>query len=138
MFLSAISPAAVTVIALAALGSVQAMFLAPFDSNYTTDKNITAQQVEIIAPLTASCTTPASIYPENECTNSSRVAKGINESNKIWGIKSLGTMSAIVSLLTHESDSYRANINHNPAPGFPGQGSMSNTSLPRAKEVRLI
>lgn len=120
----AMFPTAVAVVALGALGIAQATLLIPFDSSYIPHKNITIQQVEMMTPLTTSCTTPESIYPKNECTNSSRVAKGINESNKIWGIRSLGTRSAVVSLMAYESDSYRANINHNPAPGFPGQGSM--------------
>lgn len=124
MFYLAISPKVALATALVVLANFQITWATvPFNSSLQRlNPKITKEQVEIIAKISASCTSPPSIYPAEECSNSTVVAAGLTQAYKAYNINHLGPQIAIAAVMSHESGGFRANINHFPTPR-PGQGS---------------
>lgn len=84
---------------------------------------VSEQQILAAAPLSKSCS-PA-MFNETECSTAATAATFLSAAFQNYGHKSIGQMAALIGLMTVESVDFQANINHNPAPGRPGQGSKS-------------
>lgn len=83
--------------------------------------SLTEAKLECIAPSSNTCA--GASFPD-ECATASQALPNILDSFQTYKITSWGEQAAIVSLMAFESDDFKYNKNHFPAPGRPGQGSM--------------
>lgn len=83
------------------------------------DVQLTAQQIEAIAPTSNTCDGAPS---EGECATSEQAAQNIAKSFETYQVTSPAEQAAVIGLMAFESVEFKYNRNH--FPGVPGQGSM--------------
>lgn len=84
------------------------------------DTAITAEQIQQIAPKSVSCDNPPA---KGECATADTAARNIAASFDKYKVSSRAEQAAVISLMAMESDEFRYNRNHFPAPGVKGKGS---------------
>ncbi|KAN0080493.1 hypothetical protein V8E54_003697 [Elaphomyces granulatus] len=87
--------------------------------------SLTEAKLECIAPSSNTCA--GASFPD-ECATASQALPNILDSFQTYKITSWGEQAAIVSLMAFESDDFKYNKNHFPAPGRPGQGARNMQS----------
>ncbi|KAK1149901.1 hypothetical protein N8T08_003457 [Aspergillus melleus] len=83
------------------------------------DVQLTAQQIEAIAPTSNTCDGAPS---PDECATSEQAALNIAKSFETYEVTSPAEQAAVIGLMAFESGDFKYNRNH--SPGIPGQGSM--------------
>lgn len=89
---------------------------APTQSN----TQVTAQQIQQIAPKSANCNNPPA---KGECATAEQAVPNISKSFEKYGVTSRAEQAAVIALMAFESEEFRYSRNH--SPGVEGQGSMS-------------
>jgi hypothetical protein len=84
--------------------------------------NISAQQIEAIAPSSKSC---ANVQVPDECATAQQAAPNIAKAFQTYKITSPAEQAAVIGLIAFESVEFR--YNKNKSPGVPGQGSTFST-----------
>ncbi|KAG9240646.1 hypothetical protein BJ878DRAFT_429828 [Calycina marina] len=78
------------------------------------------------APASSSCS--GGDFPE-ECRTAQQAMPFLTKAFADYKIYSVPEIAAVLSLIAFESDDFKFNINHYPAPGRPGQGTR-NMQMP--------
>ncbi|KAF2187831.1 hypothetical protein K469DRAFT_704791 [Zopfia rhizophila CBS 207.26] len=86
---------------------------------------LTAATIQAISPKTSTC--DGAPFPD-ECRDASQAEDPINKSFQKYQINSAGEQAALLALMLYESDNFKYNKNHFPAPGNPGQGTKNMQS----------
>ncbi|EAU32363.1 conserved hypothetical protein [Aspergillus terreus NIH2624] len=85
--------------------------------------NISAQQIEAIAPSSKSC---ANVQVPDECATAQQAAPNIAKAFQTYKITSPAEQAAVIGLIAFESVEFR--YNKNKSPGVPGQGTRNMQS----------
>ncbi|KAI0996017.1 hypothetical protein K3495_g12164 [Podosphaera aphanis] len=95
----------------------------PRHFNLPREDAISVSQLLKIAPSSESCPSPP-----GECATSSQAVPFLNNAMSKYGITTPGEKASILALIAFESDNFKYNTNHFPAPGHPGQGTRNMQS----------
>ncbi|KAH8431281.1 uncharacterized protein LDX57_008943 [Aspergillus melleus] len=87
------------------------------------DVQLTAQQIEAIAPTSNTC--DGAPNPD-ECATSEQAALNIAKSFETYEVTSPAEQAAVIGLMAFESGDFKYNRNH--YPGVPGQGTRNMQS----------
>ncbi|KAL7271381.1 hypothetical protein RUND412_005871 [Rhizina undulata] len=117
--------AAALLIASATSTPIPAAIAGAFDSSVAI-ADLTAAQILVAAPGSASCATPT--FAADECVTATDATPFINKAFAAYGFTTLGQKAALLGLMTLESGDFQANVNH--YPGRPGQGTKAMLMFP--------
>ncbi|KAL4780534.1 hypothetical protein BJX76DRAFT_337626 [Aspergillus varians] len=87
--------------------------------------DITASQIEAIAPKSSSCANPDKTAPK-ECATAGQAGPAFTAAFKKYGVTSKAEQAAVIALTAFESGEYRFSRNH--YPGVAGQGTRNMQS----------